>query len=234
MDEEVKKQIEELTELNKQLLERVDASEIAGKSAADKMKKLAKAAHGEMCELEGGGEGVYDENGECVPKEDEKAEKRLAEVPEEIKKQLATQADEIKKARAEADAAQTRIAKMEDERIVKQYAERVAAEYPSLPVKADEFAPVLRKAESVLDDAGKAELNRVLKAADAAMRAAMGEMGRNGGAPAAGSAYTEMESKAEELRKTEPKITREQAFAKAMVAHPDLARRVRDEESHAH
>lgn len=48
---------------------------------------------------------------------------------------------------------------------------------------------------------------------------------RNGGA----SAYDELMAKGEELRKADPKLTKEQAFAKAMELNGDLVRRDSDE-----
>lgn len=229
MDDDVKKQVDELVELNKQLLERVEAAEAKAKASEGLEKKLAglaKAAAGEMCELEGGGEGVYDENGECVAKVDKAA------VPDEIKKQMDAQAEEIKKAKERADASDARIAKMEDEKVAKAYVER-ASEYKHLPIKPDEFGPVLRKAEAGMDDVSKAELHRVLKAGNAAMQAAMGEKGAGGSADV-DSAYAKMEAQADEIRKTDKKLTREQAFAKAMSDHPELAQQVRKEEERAH
>lgn len=232
MDEEVKKQIDELVELNKQLLARVETAE-AKAATADALEKkvavLAKAAEGDACKLEDGSDGVMDANGECVKDE---MEKRDA-LPEAIQKQLTAQDAEIKKAKERADASDAKIAKMEDDRIAKAYVDK-ASEYKHLPIKAEEFGPILRKAESALDDAGKAELNRVLKAATAAMQSVMGEKGVSGEGSGIDSAFAKLEAEADTIRKSDRKLTREQAFAKAMTDNPELARKVREEEARAH
>ena len=233
MDEEVKKQIDELTELNSQLLKRVEEAApklqaLAGLEA--KFAKLAKAAEGDACKMTDGSDGVMDANGECVV--DEAEMNKRAAIPDEIKKQLDSQAEEIKKAQERATASEAKIAKMEDEKIAKAYVEK-AGEYKHLPIKPDEFGPVLRKAEAGLDDAGKAELNRVLKAASAAMQAAMGEVGRGGSGDNPGSAFSKMEALADKLREGST-MTREQAFAKALTANPQLAAKVREEEARSH
>src|SRR3970040_1090380 len=93
-DTEVKNQMEELVDLNKQLLAKnAEQAETIAKMQKDIDDLLAKAddeEEGGECELESGGKGVM-KGGKCVP------EFAKAEVPAEVQKALDSQSEEIKK-----------------------------------------------------------------------------------------------------------------------------------------
>lgn len=140
---------------------------------------------------------------------------------------------ELKKA---ADAAAQRAEEAEKvakaERDARQLAEirkMVEDELGALPnVKAETLAPVIKAAREKLSAEEWEAIETVLKAADAAIR--QGNLfvvrGSDGGSS---DAYGKLLAKAEEIRKAEPTLTREQAVDKAMLQNPDLAEAYRRE-----
>jgi hypothetical protein len=77
---------------------------------------------------------------------------------------LAAKLIELKKANEAAAAA---LAKIADETEIAKMAKVVTTEYSHLPIKAEDFAPVLKRAANSMQLADFGELSRVLKAADA-------------------------------------------------------------------
>jgi hypothetical protein len=137
-------------------------------------------------------------------------------------------------AKAEKDAEEDRnLAKAERDRTLTASFIAKAEKFEALPVKAAEFGPILKSVHGKLAEAEAAEIDRVLKAADAAMTTAglFKEHGRNGDAPAkADTAIAEITQKAEEIRKNDPKISKAAAQRQVFDADPDLARRYQDEQ----
>lgn len=102
--------------------------------------------------------------------------------------------------------------------------------FEHLPVKADVFAPVLKKCAEALDADGFKELMRVLKAADNASAGNFGEIGAPGFATVERSAAEEVDAKAEEIvTKSAGKISKLDATAQVMAQNPKLAQRARRE-----
>lgn len=130
-----------------------------------------------------------------------------------IKDEASRQAVEI--ALKSADEATARSTRIEKERRHEVTVAKVGTEYRHLPgVKADDFASVIEKAQESLSKDEFAKLDTVLKAASETIR--KGEMFTEIGRTAsgvAGSAAAEIEAKAADLRKANPKLTPEGARA---------------------
>ncbi len=136
------------------------------------------------------------------------------QVPEEVTKQL----DDLKK---RADQAEEALRKERDERLTKEFVAK-AAGFKNLPVKPEEFGPVM-KSLAEKDPENYAKVEAALKAADEAAGKAglLGEIGSSA-APAGGTAMAKLEGAAQELRKSDPNLSKEQAVAKALEQHPEL------------
>lgn len=170
---------------------------------------------------------------EAVVSEVEDALAKAAEKADLAKADPATRA-RIEKAEADAAAAQRRadeaIAKAQEERdarLSKEFVAKAESDYGNLAVKAEEFGPILKEASEKLSKEAYEALEGVLKASDEqiAKGKLFEEAGSAGGAPAPDGAYAEAQGKAEDIRKAEPKLTKEQAIAKAFEADPALQTR---------
>jgi hypothetical protein len=137
-----------------------------------------------------------------TPEDIEKA--KLAALPADIRKRLEDTEAEIKKMRDASETA-TYVAK--------------AAELKHLPVKAEEFGPILKSASAGLTADQRAELDRVLKAADAALAAGFKPVGKDG-KPASNS--DGFMAKVDELVAKGDKYM--EAVQKAATENPDLYR----------
>lgn len=150
----------------------------------------------------------------------EKAEQDAADAKSEIKKAQDSAAEAHELAKAERDTRVTR------EFIVK------ADSFRALPVEAEKFGPVLKSISEKLTKEEAEELDRVLKAADEQIvkGEVFGEYGSSSGAAGAPSdAYDALTRKAEELRKSDSKLSPEEALAKAMEDNPELERQYASE-----
>lgn len=133
--------------------------------------------------------------------------------------------------KAEKDAKEAGdIAKAErEERLTKEFVAK-AESYKALPVKKDEFGPVLKEASEKLSKESYEALETVLKAADAQVAATdlFKEQGRGGdGKPS--DALGEAQAKAAELRKADSSLSEAEAMRKAFAENPELAARYQDE-----
>lgn len=139
-------------------------------------------------------------------------------------------ADELEKRAREAEE---RVAKLEVEKREQAFAKKVAG-WEHLPVKADTFAPIMRKIADALTDDEMGEVERVLAASNEAARTAglFEEAGASGGA-AEGSALAKAEARASELRKADPKLSKQAALGQVYKQDPALRREVEDEEAAA-
>lgn len=148
--------------------------------------------------------------------------KNTVELPEELKKRF----EELEKKAAEAEELRKRVE--EAERIAKE--EREARERAEIRKRAesyanagpvDDIADVLFKAYQAGKEYGE-KLEALFRAAHE--RIARGELFREIGGNGSGSTQAEAKlmAKAEEIRKADPKLTKEQAFAKACEENPDL------------
>lgn len=143
-------------------------------------------------------------------------------VPEEVRPMVEAlwkeHLEEVKK-REELE----RVLKEErDKQARKEFIQKAATEFASLPTKPEEFGLVLKGlAEKAPEEYAK--LEGVLKAADEAIRksALFSEIGCSGGF-GGGTAMTKIEAAANSLVQKDANMTREQAIAKALEVHPEL------------
>ena len=167
-----------------------------------------------------------------VTKRAETAEAKVAELtpppapvlPAEVQKRL----DETEKRAKEAEE---RIAKMELTNRTAEFVQK-AKGYTHLPIKAETFGPILRKAqdgEKLTEDEAK-ELDRVLSAANEAQRtgALFQEVGVGG--EAEGSATAKVAKLAAKAREANPKMSETQARAEVYKTNPGLMTEVEDED----
>lgn len=145
----------------------------------------------------------------------------------------AAEADDLAKAdpatrarveKAEKEAAEAKqIAKEErDARLTKEYVAK-AEKLKHLAIKAEDFGPVLREAAEKLSKDAYESLETLLKASNEQIE--KGELFAEAGA--AGSTVAkgvidEIQQKAEDIKKAEPKLSDAEAFDKAMQANPEL------------
>jgi hypothetical protein len=135
----------------------------------------------------------------------------------------------IEKAEKRAEAAETLAKSERDERLNKEFIAK-AEDYTALSVDASKFGPILKSASEKLDKADYEEFERILKAANEAVE--QSELFKEQGAAGiaeGGDATKELLTKAEELRKSDSKLTQPEAFEKAMRENPDLQQRYLDE-----
>lgn len=100
-----------------------------------------------------------------------------------------------------------------------------ADSFKALPIKADEFGPVLKAlADKAPEEMAKVE--EVLKAADEALRQSsiFKELGSDAkGGPGTGGAWSKIEAAAAQIvQKAESSMTKEQAIAKVLAENPAL------------
>jgi hypothetical protein len=134
----------------------------------------------------------------------------------------------IEKAEQAAQEA-TELAKAErEQRVTREFVAK-AETLPHLPQKPGEFGPVLKSASEKLTKEEYDELDRVLKAANEQIErgSLFKELGGAGGpGPGAGTdAFSEVQRKAEELRKADSSLSPERALQKAMESDPELQAR---------
>lgn len=151
------------------------------------------------------------------------AEKRVKELEAEIEKRRTP--EEIEKAamaaipesfRKRLESAEAEIKKAADEKATIVHVEKARA-LKHLPVKAEEFGLVLKAAAASMTAEQAAELDRVLKAADEAMRPLFTEIGKSG-APANGDAVAQFIAKVDEAKAKGEK----DPMAKAASENPAL------------
>lgn len=144
---------------------------------------------------------------------------------EKMEADAAALADRVAKAEKEAEE-DRKIAKAEREATaLRSFVSKAEKDYPSLPVKADEFGPVLKAASETLPSEQFAELERVLKAGNEAMASVFKEQGRSREGDTADSAEAEVTQKAEELCKSDSTLSIAGAKQKVLKADTDLAAR---------
>jgi uncharacterized phage infection (PIP) family protein YhgE len=133
-----------------------------------------------------------------------------------------------------ADAANKLVAKMADEKAEAGFVDEVRKSYTALPIKAEEFGPVLKRVMTSISDEDGKELRRVLKAADALAKSGATAVAGVRGAPLAGTAEAEIEAKAHELAKSSSgKINFAAAYDQILKSHPDLYGRYLEETGQA-
>lgn len=136
----------------------------------------------------------------------------------------------IEKAEDRAEAAE-KVAKEErDTRLTNEFIAKAESDYGHMSVEPAEFGPVLKAASEKLSKEEFEAIETALKAADAQIEkgALFAEAGA-GGVPVAADAMAELKQKAEEIRKSDPKLSEAAALDKAMTDNPDLQQRYLDE-----
>jgi hypothetical protein len=135
--------------------------------------------------------------------------------------------DEVTELRKTAEESQT-IAKDErDRRVTAEFITK-AEGYGSLPIKAPEFGPILKRAAEKLEKTDFEALEQLLKAANEQI--SKGDLFKEYGASVGGNAmpegaYAEMQQKAEVLRKSDSKLSKGAAEARVMKEDPELQAR---------
>ena len=152
---------------------------------------------------------------------EEEAKKREA-----VEKSLKEQGETIAALKKAQEEARAEIQKAQDAAKLAEFKKTVDA-FEHLPVKADIFAPILKKCAEALDEAGYTELMRVLKAADSAGAGNFVEIGAPGANTNMRSAADELDAKAEEL--VAKGMKKPDALVQAMAQNPKLAARARKE-----
>jgi hypothetical protein len=154
------------------------------------------------------------------------------DLPEPVRKALEKSEAEATANRERAEKAEkaateaSDLAKSErDERLNKEFIAKAEA-FKALPVKKDEFGPVLKAAHEKLSKEEFEAIETLLKAADEQIAASdlFKEQGRTHGAADTG-ALAEAKQKAEELRKSDSTLTQAQALDKAFKENPELEQR---------
>ena len=184
-------------------------------------------------------------------KEDKKDEKSQEEIdaevmkslPEPVRKRLEAQDAEIKKANEAAAKAseEARIAKEAREKT--EAIEKAKKEIPNLPGEDEEKGKVLQVLNSKLTKEEVESVMKLFKAGDKALHTLMtstgydhADLGGDGseeGIRKSEGAKGEIEEKAAEIRKSNPKLTDAQAFTKACNENPSLYQKMRAEEKKA-
>lgn len=167
-------------------------------------------------------EAVVKEVSEALTKAAEKAELEKQDLSPAVKAALAKAEEDQKAALKKAEEAEKTAKAERDARLNKEFVAK-AEEFKGLTVEAAKLGPILKSASEKLEKADFEELERVLKAADeqVAKSELFKEAGAAGGTPPS-DAFEEMTRKAEEIRKSDSSLTKEQALAKAIEANPEL------------
>lgn len=220
-----------------------DAMGFARELAADDKfeKRVKQMPNGKWMAMNDAGEemGMFDTEEEArraaygeKKKMAEPKDEAVTKAVEEMQKKLDDLTKRAEKAEADAKAEADKVAKLETERRDAEFAKR-AEGYAPLPIKADTFAPILRKAADVLTAEENAELDRVLTAAAAAMKASgiMKEIGSGGHED--GTAMAKVNARVDELRKAQPGKSDAQYRAMVWKENPALRREVEAEQAPA-
>lgn len=130
-------------------------------------------------------------------------------------------AAEIVKLRKANAAAAKQLAQLDEEREIKKVAVQITTDMRGLPVKADDFAPILKRAMGAMDEADSKELVRVLKAASNAVEDSLRSTGLPAHLVQKSSAETEIEALAKAKQKAE-NITFAKAYDDVLAQNPAL------------
>jgi dTMP kinase len=151
-----------------------------------------------------------------LAKKDEKPADVLKGLPEEVRKRL----EDAEKRAADAE----KIAK--EERAARELSEitkRVEAEMPHVSGTPAEKAALLQRMKGALSAEDFAKIGEILRAASKSIEAGA-LFAEIGGSAPAGSATAKLEAIAEDMRKSDPKLSKAVAMSKAAKQHPELRR----------
>lgn len=206
------KKAEEETEAKK------NKAEEDNETAEDKLAKVEKELAVEKAAKEKAEAELAKAKEDALTPE-QKVEKALESVPEAVKKAVEEQMKDVTKRMEEAET----IAKTE--RDARLNAEFIAKAKTLGPIaKAEELGPVLK----TLSEKAPEEFKKVEEALKAAAeQVATANLFKEFGTELDGAgsdAYEKLEAKAEEIRKADANLSKEQAIAKATEMNPELAR----------
>lgn len=194
-----------------------------GKPMMAKNKGVTKM---DLTTIEKRSDGSYNLDG--VPEEQRPAIEAVLKSADAREAQLRA---ELEKSSKEAEKAQNQLAEIQAESERKDAIAK-AAEFRDLPgVNPDDFGPVLQKIRKAVEPAEYDGLLKVLRASQAIVRksALFGEIGEDAGGSQ--SARAELNRKAEDLRKGDPKLSIEQARARVIKSDTALMQRVNQEDA---
>ena len=128
----------------------------------------------------------------------------------------------LEDAQAATKAAEAIAKQFAEEKIAKKY-EDAAAIYKSIPGETSDLAIVM-KTLATADEKAYAKFETILAAVNKGIEegSLFKEMGKGNVSKTVGTATAALNSAAEEVKKATPSLTKEQAYAKAIVANPEL------------
>lgn len=209
--EELTKQVDELKSTNEELTKKLEEANTALQKASDELK----SASDKITELEkkmsseGDGDDLNKRN----------------DVPDDVKAMLKKSEDETK-------ALNKRVEEME-KRERMSVALRKAEGYKNLPIKPDQFAPILDKMSDFLSDEEKTLMDTFMNAANETIGKIMKTSGKDDTGEGDKSAYDQLMDKAKDISKAE-NITIQKAFVRAKELHPELSKALREERVNNH
>ena len=200
-------------------------------------KRVKQMPNGKWAAMDDAGEsmGMFDTEAEARAAAYGEKRKMADKPKDEPTPEVVSKADfaklqaDLEIAKADALKQAEKVTKLETERRDAEFTKR-AEGYAPLPMKAPEFAVILRKCADVLTPEENAELDRVLSAASEMAKKAglMKEIGSD--SHEEGTAAALVAARVAELRKAEPKLTEVQARAQVYKSDPALRRKVENEQ----
>lgn len=195
-----------------------------------KKKSTPKGKAKKVAKVDDDDEGDVDDHDDIADDDDED---ELEEVPESVLKTLpravreqVERSNRIAKRAAERAKEAHRMALTEKSRRERiEYIEKAKTDIPHLTGTADEKGELLQTLYSgqPLEKKQADRIVKMLKSGDAAVASLMTETGSNRGREDSDdSAYAQLKDKADEIRESNDKLTKEQAFTKACTDNPKL------------
>lgn len=201
--EEIKKQLDAATKSIEDLTKRAEDAEKARDELEGKLEEMTKRAEAAETRVSKAKAGEEDDLEEILKGADPAMRDHM-----------------IKLHKANV-AAQKRLAEMDEEREIAKAVAAVKSDYQHLPIKPENFGPVLKRMSGTMSEEDFAEVKRVLKAADHAMLTATTMSGPGGYAIAKGTAETRLDSMAKE-RAEKTGVSFAKAYTEVMRDNPDL------------
>jgi hypothetical protein len=144
------------------------------------------------------------------------------DVPEDVKIAMAKRDKEIEDAKAEQVALQKRVAKMEDDALTVSIQKRLDSDMAFVPGDKAELLGLIKRSRAKLDDKDAEQLEALLVKVSTALKTSplLKRMGVSDAIDGP-EATVQIEKRAEELRKADPKLSKEAARVRAMEDDPD-------------
>lgn len=184
-----------------------------------------------------------DDGGEDDDDGDEPDEAVMKSLPEPVRKLIEKQNAQLEQVRKEAKEASERAAVEKDAREQREFIEKAKTDIPNLPGTAEEKGTLLKVVHAKLEKKDAESLMKLLKAGDSATKSLL-MMGGHGevGSEVEGDgseeslrksegARGELEEKASEIRKANPKLSAQQAFSRACAQNQALYKKMRAEQN---